>query len=109
MHTLTLLLPILPGKQEAWRRMLQDIRGIQYERYQAWRAVVGFTNERVWLLPVGQDMAALLTCVSEHSVEHLRRQVVQPHPFQPWLNRRLVEVHGVDLWQGVHMAIRQVL
>lgn len=97
MQTLTMLLPIVPGKQEAWRRMLQEICEVHHDQYQAWREYVGFTDEQVWLLPMAHSITAVVTCTSEHSIVHLRRRVAQPHPFQPWLCRRVVEVHGIDL------------
>jgi hypothetical protein len=97
MHTLTLLLPILPGKQEAWRRMLQDICEVHHESYRAWRTSVGFTDEQVWLLPLAHSGAAVVTCSSEHPAEQLRWRAAQPHPFQGWLCHRVLEVHGIDL------------
>ncbi|MCG8350005.1 MAG: hypothetical protein MI924_19750 [Chloroflexales bacterium] len=102
MTTLTVLLPILPGKLEAWRRMLQDIEELHDESYQAWRDYVGFTNEQVWLVKAPPDgAAARVMWESELRPAVLWQRLAHPSPFQRWLRRRLREVHGIDLaWMG---------
>lgn len=100
MATVTLLLPIVPGRLEAWHRMLQDIQEVYIDSYRMWRAHVGFTNERVWLVTSAPGgVAAHVMCESDLHPAEVWQRAIDPSPFQRWLSSRVREVHAIDLAQ----------
>src|SRR5260370_12232097 len=94
MTILTVVLPLLPGKQEPWRRFCQALQGSRCFEYAAWRDQMGITQEEVWL---SQTLQRDLVCVHLH-VENPERVVtdltVSPHPFERWLRQQLLQLHG---------------
>jgi len=94
MTILTVVLPLLSGKQEPWRRFCQALQGSRCFEYAAWRDQMGITQEEVWL---SQTLQRDLVCVHLH-VENPERVVtdltVSPHPFERWLRQQLLELHG---------------
>ncbi len=98
-HNAFLVVPVLPGKTEAWRRFVQELQGPQRQAWAAWRGRLGLHALRVWVQSA-QPGAALLIQAS------LMQPPVPPHllidgqePFDRWLREQVIALHGLDLAQ----------
>jgi len=98
--SVTLILPILPGKTESWRRFCQQLQGSRKDRYAAWRRRMGIDREQLWLsrTPGGQMAVARVNAADwEKAVRELSRS---ENPFARWLKDRIRDIHGIDLDGG---------
>jgi hypothetical protein len=88
--------PILPGKEERWRRFLQELEGSRREEYGGLRRRLGIRRQRVWIVrtPRGETAVSYLECEESGSIA--ARLAASTHPFDVWLKGRLSEFHGCD-------------
>jgi hypothetical protein len=90
----------LPGKSEAWRRSLQELRGSRQEMFTKWCAQNQVHNLKISLWE-NRRMAWMI--VSFH--EWRLGEPIEQHgesPFYSWLRDQLLELHGVDL-DAIHV------
>ena len=97
MPAMILSAPLLPGKEEEWRRFVQEVIEERLPEYERLRQRLGIRNESVWLAR---------TSAGETVIAHLEAEVpewVAPalttsrDPFDEWFKERLLEFHGHDL------------
>ena len=97
MNTLTIVLPLLPGRQEAWRQFCQALQGSRCHEYAAWRERVGITQEEVWLSQSPQGDLVRIHLQTEHSECVFAGLPASHQAFDQWLQQQLFELHGLDL------------
>jgi hypothetical protein len=98
MPTLRLVLPILPGKVEAWRRFCQELQGVRRADYQASRRRRGVAAEEFALVqtPVGE---AVRICIEAGDVGRaLAELAASSDLFDGWYKDKLSELHGLQLF-----------
>ncbi|MBO0790682.1 MAG: hypothetical protein J2P36_07000 [Ktedonobacteraceae bacterium] len=95
--TMIVMIPLLPGKQEAWRRFCQALQGSRRHQYEVCLRRIGITKQEVWLaqtrrgdwvhihlqLERGEPMATVLDAASP--------------AFAGWFRQQLLDLHGLDL------------
>ena len=88
---------VLPGKEEPWRRFVQELLGSRLEEYEGLRRRLGISGESVWLTrsPNGEMAIAYLEAEEPERVVPLL--AVSQEPFDLWFKGRLLELHGCDL------------
>jgi hypothetical protein len=97
---LIMALPILPGKEEEWRRFVQELE--EYPReYEDLRRRLGIRSESVWLVLAACGEVALAYAEVEAPEEMIRRLAASEEPFDLWFKDKLLELHGYDL-DGPH-------
>ncbi len=96
MTALVLVLPVLPGRQEAWRRMRQELLGSRLPDYEAAQRRQSITRELAWLGPTPGGELAILYLEIDHP-EWLTTGAAGDGPFECWLHRQWIEVHGPDV------------
>jgi hypothetical protein len=97
MTMLTVVLPLLPGKQEAWRQFCQILQGSRRGEYEAWRERMGITKQEVWLSQTWQVDLVRIHLEVEQPERVVTDLSVSPHVFERWLRQQLLELHGLDL------------
>jgi hypothetical protein len=98
---LTLVVPLLPGKQESWRQFCKILQGSRRGDYAARREQIGIRKEEVWLSPIAQGDFVRGHLQVEHPEQVVADLVTAPHPFSCWLRQHLLELYGLDL---AHLA-----
>lgn len=99
MALIVLALPIVRGKQEAWRRFCQELQGTRRDEFEASRQRHGIHEEAAWLvLGESGDLAILLLHVDEPG-SLLARLGSSSKPFDIWFRHQVCTLHGVDLAQ----------
>jgi hypothetical protein len=106
---LIILLPLLPGKQEAWRQFCQILQGSRRCDYAAWREQMGITQEEAWLSQTAQGDLVRVHLQVEHPEQVLADLATSPRPFDRWLRQRLLELHGLDLAQLVPASAHELI
>lgn len=101
MPTLSMTLPIRPGKLEAWRRFCQELQGARRPAYEASRRRLGIIHEQFALVQTPIGDAALASIEAADVGRALSELAASEHPFDRWFKAQLLELHGVSLGQAV--------
>lgn len=97
MPTAILLLPILPDREEEWRRFAQDLLGDRLGDYEGLGRRLGVRGVRVYLARTSWREVIVAYVESEDPEEAFRRLVASEEPFVEWFKEKLAELHGYDL------------
>lgn len=92
--------PILPGKQEAWRRFLQEMLESRQGEHEESRRLLGITRELVWLVQTQQRDVAITYLEADDPRQVLTQLAASNLPFDRWFREQLQEFHGLDLAQS---------
>lgn len=88
--------PILAGREERWRRFLQELAGPRREEYDDLRRRLGISGQRVWLVRARRGETAVSYLECEEPGRIAPRLAASTEPFDVWLKSRLAEFHGCD-------------
>lgn len=86
--------PIVPGKEEAWRRFLQEAAEswVEYERL---RRRLGIRRELVWLMPSAGGYVTVAYLELDGDLSGLfRRLAATEGSFDLWFKEEIVGCHG---------------
>lgn len=98
MPTAILLLPILPDREEEWRRFAQDLLGDRLGEYEGFGRRLGVRGVRAYLARTSRREVIVAYVESEDPEEAFRRLVAsEEEPFAEWFKEKLAELHGYDL------------
>src|SRR5947209_2873209 len=91
---------ILPGKQEAWRRFLQEMLELRQSEHEESRRRLGITRELVWLVQTQQGDVAITYLEADDPRQVLMKLAASKLPFDRWFREQLQEFHELDLAQS---------
>ena len=94
---MNLLVPILPGKSEAWRRFLQELEGSRTAQFTHWCQALGVEIQKIQLHDALGCALVLLTIQVQHPIEVARNLAQQESLFNDWLLTHVQQLHGLDL------------
>ncbi len=111
MAAILLAAPILPGKQEPWRRFIQEMLESRCSEYQESRRRLGVTRELVWYVQTSQGETAImyLETESQEAEQVVMNMTTSPLPFDRWFRQQLVELHGLDVTQRSPKFTRELV
>ena len=93
--------PLLPGKEEPWRRFVQEVTGSRANEYEEMKRRLGICNETLSLMQIPRKLhkgaLVLIQLETEEPEEIVQRLETSEHPFDLWLKDRLLEFHGYNL------------
>lgn len=102
MAAVTLVIPILPGKLEPWRRFCQVLQGSRRCQYEEFLERLGINKGQAWLyypFVAPQQTVVVVTLEAEQPGEILPNLATSNHPFALWFRRQVLEFHGLDVTQ----------
>lgn len=97
MAVLAFALPILPGKQEAWRRFCQELLESRYCEYEESRQRLGISREVTWFAQTVQGEMAIVYMEADEPEQVFPVLAASELPFDEWLRQQLVELHGFEV------------
>jgi hypothetical protein len=97
MPTAILLLPILPDREEEWRRFAQDLLGDRLSEYEGLGRRLGVRGVKVYLARTSRREVILGYVESEDPEEAFRRLVASEEPFAEWFKEKLAELNCYEL------------
>ena len=97
MPTAILLLPILPDREEEWRRFAQDLLGDRLGDYEDLGRCLGIRGVRVYLARTSRREVIVAYVEAEDPEEAFRRLVASEEPFAEWFKEKLAKLHCYDL------------
>jgi hypothetical protein len=106
---IVLVLPILPGKSEAWRRFIQEMLGSRRLEYEASRHRLGIYAERIWISQVPLGKQAIITMETEDLEQVLLSLANSAAPFDDWFRNQVLALQGLDLTQSPHRILPDLI
>ena len=91
-----LVLPILPDKEEGWRRFTQDLLEYRLGEYEALERHLGIRRVRVYLVRMSRWDVILAYAEAIDLAEAFRRLMASEDPFAGWLKEKITELNGCD-------------
>ena len=86
--------PVAPGKEEAWRRFIQEVAESRAE-YEELRGRLGIVRELVWLVPLTRGYATVAYLEIDGTLdEFVRRLAAAEEGFDLWFKEGISECHG---------------
>ena len=90
--------PIKPGKTDAWRESISEIRGRRRQAYLASRAALGITFEHASLQSTPEGDFAVIHMVADDPAKVMPGMIMARSDFDEWFRETvLVDVHGFDM------------
>ena len=100
MPAIAFAVPIVPGKEEADRRYLQEMAGPRRDEYLRARQRLGVRREVVWQQATPQGTLAIVYMEVDDPQRMWAGLASSDDPFDQWFRERVLqEVHGLDLRQ----------
>lgn len=93
------VLPLLSGRQEAWRRFHQALQGSRRCEYEESRRRLGITKELVWFAQTPSGEMAIVYLETEQPERVIPQLMESTAPFDHWYRQQLLELHNVDVCQ----------
>jgi uncharacterized protein YndB with AHSA1/START domain len=109
MPAMTFVAPLLPGKEEEWRRFVQEVVEERLPEYEQLRQRLGIRNESVWLARTKGGEAAMVYLKAEDPERIVPTLVASEEPFDLWFKERLLECHGRDLVRAPGRAAAKLI
>ena len=107
---LSYIFPILPGKQEAWRRFCQEMAGSRHYEYELSRQRLGITKECIQLVQMPpQGDIAVVYLEMKHPELVIAQLAHSDLPFDRWFRNQLLELHGFDVTQLLSKQCSEVI
>ena len=97
MPEVVLVLPILPDREESWRRLAQELLEDRLGEYEALGKHVGIRHVRVYLVRMPRWDVILAYVEAIDPAEAFRRLMASEDPFAGWLKEKLTELNGCDV------------
>jgi hypothetical protein len=97
MPEVVLVLPILPNREESWRRLAQELLEDRLGEYEALGRRVGIRHVRVYLVRMPRWDVILAYVEAIDPAEAFRQFMASKDPFVGWLKEKITELNGCDV------------
>jgi hypothetical protein len=100
---------ILPGREEEWRRFVQEIAEERLHEYEDLRQRLGLHNESVWLARTQEAETAVVYLEAGDAERVVSTLAASEEPFDLWFKERLLKLHGLALARNLRKAAAGLL
>lgn len=94
-----IIIPILPGKVEAWRRFLQELEGSQADEFSVWCENIGVEIKQIILHDSLGGSLVSFTIFSNDPTLVSSKLSGHSSPFSHWFIDQVHTLHGLDLYR----------
>jgi hypothetical protein len=97
MSSISFVIPVLPGKEQADREWMDAMAGARRDEYQsAWKNA-GVTRHAVWQQQTADGTVDVVYLEADDIPAAMEDITSSDEPFQQWFRERVLDVHGIDL------------
>ena len=96
-QVVTVVIPILPGQAEAWRRFRQELQGSRHQAFVTWCERLGLKVRQIWLNDTLGGAVVVLNLDVADQEAALAQVTDATQPFDRWLRDQVLALHGLDL------------
>jgi hypothetical protein len=96
MPSLALAIPLPPGRTDAWRHFMDELKGPRRADVQDMLRRAQLTRHNFYLQQTPQGDLAIVYLEGDiaHAFHHF---ATSDHPFERWIRQQVLETEGVDL------------
>jgi hypothetical protein len=109
MPALILSAPLLPGREEEWRRFVQEVVEERLPEYEQFRQRLGIRNESVWLMRTNGGEMAIAHLEADAPEWIAPTLATSTESFDAWLKERLSQLHGDALAHAPRRAAAKLI
>ena len=109
MTEISFVWPIAAGKEEEWRRALQELEGSRLADSERTRRRLGINAVRVWLQRTRCGEVAVVHMEVDGLARAISGLAGSEGTFERWLKRKVEEFHGVDVARARPNAVPEVV
>ena len=102
--TIVFAAPILPGKSELWRRLLQEMIEARRPEYEESRRRLGVSGDWVWIAETVNGNVAVIAVVAAQPEQVLAQLANSSRPFDRWYREQLLALQGCDITKPLNRA-----
>ncbi|MEK0154770.1 hypothetical protein [Arthrobacter oryzae] len=95
MECITWFAPILPGKLDEWKSLIEEIEGPRKEDHRRSRERMGLTREVVSLMQTPQGDFACLFHEAEDLAKSFQAAANSDDPHDQWFGEKIQAIHGI--------------
>ena len=99
MASYSFVVPVLPGKTEAVRRLSAEASGPRRSEMEEFQRRVGTTKQEVWLQQTPNGDMAVVNLETNDAGRLSQELASSDKPFDCWYVQQLKEIHGIDTSQ----------
>ena len=89
-------MPLLPGKTEAWKGYVKEMKGNRSEEYSACMRRSGLNQEQVWLQQTPKGDLCVVCWETENPNKVFEHFMKSNEPYEKWFREKiLTECHGL--------------
>ena len=107
-HT-CLVVPLLPGKEEALRAFYREVDGPRQEEFDQSEQRLGITKEVAWRADVDGGSVAVIYIESENFEQAFSQFVQSQDEFDLWFKAGVLDISGLDLNNPPEMELPELL
>ncbi|NKX56356.1 DUF6176 family protein [Arthrobacter mobilis] len=102
MESITWFAPILPGKVEAWKEFVEELKGPRKEEYEASFQRNGMNREVASLMQTPQGDFTCFFQEAESIAKVAENFATSQEPYDVWFREKVNELHGItpEMLQG---------
>lgn len=106
MKSVAYVLPILPGKADAWRRVAGEALGPRLRQHEDSRLPNGASREMAWIQPTPDGEVLTMFLEGDDPVGAQRKLMESKGPHDVWFKKQVQDVTGVDLNRPLAFPLR---
>ena len=99
MATIAFAAPILPGKTEAWQKMMEEINGPSRGKYEDQKRRQGMKRELMYLQQTPMGDMAVYVIEADDLAAVMGLVGASTNPYDRWTRDQILDVHGMDMAQ----------
>jgi hypothetical protein len=108
MSSISFVIPVLPGKEQADREWMAAMEGARRDEYlSAWKNA-GVTRHAVWQQQTAGGTVDVVYLEADDISAAMQSITTSDEPFQRWFREQVLDVHGVDLTSGAPPQAEQI-
>ena len=96
MTTVAMALPILPGKTEEWRRIVQEATGPRRSEIDDKHSRLNVRSANWFLEPTPNGDVAIVVLEGEGAAEAFPKWGQSRHPFDVWFKEKIGPTYGIN-------------
>ena len=96
-RSITLIIPILMGRAEAWRRFLQELQGSRQAEFRGWCCRNRLQVHDIRLHDALGGSMIMVKCATVDQSQGIPALTDMTHAFDRWFVTQIKRLHGLDL------------
>lgn len=100
-------IPIIPGKEDAWREFAAQLQGPRVEEFQEFNKRMGLTSHRAWIQETPDGLMVIAVHDGPGAEDFMPKLAQSDHAFDAWFRSCIEDCHGMNLSEPMPGGVPQ--